>query len=387
MLFLIFVFLRFLLSIFVNILQLISGVDVNGALVYCKLLCNKLADRGHHVVLGARTGSWITRQPLKVPVYDSSLRRFPIDELKRFRDLIGEHQIDLIHSHMSRANHFGVCLNLMTKIPVIATAHSRQWQLHWRFNQHVIANSTATADYLRSVNGVSAEKLSTTHCFVDIEKFKNVEASFRSYYRVELHVQEDDFLVGVVGDVTERKGHEYLLRALPRLLAEMPRLKIAFIGRFNRRDRYTRRLRAIIKRDQTFRCVKWLGIRDNVHEYIRAFDVLCVPSIEEPLGMVAIEAQAAGIPVVASNTGGLAEIIQHGSNGLLFEPKDPAAIHSTLVHAYKNTEELGRMSAAGQRTVQHRFCPERLTNAIEDTYRRVLGRKLTLAKTETRRAG
>ncbi|MEZ6094849.1 MAG: glycosyltransferase family 4 protein [Pirellulaceae bacterium] len=358
-----------------NILQLISGVDVNGALVYCKLLTNRLVDLGHHVVLGARTNSWILDQEISAPTYSSSMRRYPMDEIKRFSRLIREHQIDLIHTHQSRANHFGVCLNLFTGVPVVASAHSRQWQLHWRLNNHVIANSDATAEYMRRVNRVRPDRMTTTHCFVDLERFLNVSKTFRQYYRRELHLDENDFLVGVVGDVTQRKGHEYLVRALKSLTQSIPNLTVAFIGRFHRNESYTKKVRAIIKRDQVFRTVKWLGLRSNIHEYMQAFDVLCVPSVEEPLGMVAIEGQAAGIPVIAADTGGLNEIVQHGVSGLLFRSKSVAAVHEAILETYHHREQAAKMAATARANVADRFCPEHLTNRVIETYQQILNAK------------
>lgn len=358
-----------------NILQLISGVDVNGALVYCKLLSERLQARGHQITLAARPGSWILDQNLNLPILTSSMQRFPLDELRRFRAVLKDRKIDLIHTHMSRASHFGVCLNLLTGIPVVATAHSRQWQLHWRFNTHVIANSQATRDYMRHVNGVPAHRLSTVYCFVDLDRFLNVDPSCRDYYRRELHVSANQFLVGVVGDVTERKGHQVLFRALPDLVREIPNLSIALIGRFHRHDSYARKLRGMIKRQKNFCRVKWLGIRQNVQQYLPALDTLCVPSLEEPLGMVAIEGQAAGVPLAVSDTGGLSEIVRDGETGTLFEPNNPDAILEALVNLYRRRERAAMMAKQAQHEVVSRFSPRKLTEQVECVYELVLANR------------
>jgi glycosyltransferase involved in cell wall biosynthesis len=260
-------------------------------------------------------------------------------------------------------------------VPVVASAHSFQFQLHWPFNSHVIANSDATARFMQRVNRVPANRISTVRCFIDLPKFRATPESYRSYYRVELHVRDEDFLVGVIGDVNPNKGQEYLIEAIPRMLKTIPRLKIAFIGRFHRNERHVQRLRRKLIEDQSFRRVKWLGIRENIHQYLKAFDVLCVPSLEESLGLVAAEGQAAGIPVIATDVGGLGEVVQNEQTGLMIPPRNSAAIAEAVIRLYRD-RSLGELLAANAKAaVERNFDPETLTSQVESVYEQVLGRQ------------
>ncbi len=356
-----------------NILQIISGRDVNGALVYCRLLSQRLAARGHRVTLLCRKGSWIAGLPPDgVEVWESGLEWFPPRELKRIAALVSERRIDLVHSHMSRAHNFAVLLKRLVRIPVVATAHARLVQLHWRFHDLVLANSAATAAFLRSRRLVTPERLRTVLCFADLEKFLDTPADRSRWSRGELGARDGRFLMCTVGELVARKGHRYLFEALPAILRAIPDARLVLLGRFHREETETRWLRRFQLRNELFRRVHWLGRRDNVQDYMAAMDVCVVPSIEEPLGLVAVEAQAAGIPVVATRIGGLPEIVEHERTGLLVPARNPAAIAKAVIRLRGDAELRQRLVLAGRESARTTFDPERLTREVEGAYEDLL---------------
>ncbi len=357
-----------------NILQIISGQGVNGALVYCKLLCSQLRDFGHQVNVLTRPNSWLTTQleQIDIPFLTSEMTRFPSGELQRIAKWINANQIDLIHTHMSRGHIFGVLLKLITGVPVIATAHSRSFQLHWNMNDFVIANSRATCDYQNRVNWMSRSKLETVHCFSDLEKFKHVsERSVRAVKR-QLRLTGNEFVIGVVGEVIARKGQLYLVQALEEIGKQISNPKLVFLGRFHRNEPYSGQIRSLLLHNGQFRKTKWLGVRSNVEDFMSAFDVCVVPSLEEPLGLVAIESMAAGTPVVTTTVGGLPEIVRHEVNGLLVPPRDPSALAAAIVRLANDSDLRRRLSENGKQTAFRQFDPRSLTEQVISIYQRVL---------------
>ena len=360
-----------------HILQVVSGRQVNGALVYCRLLCNMLAARGHRVSVVCRRGSWMLTQDFLpgVEIFESDMKRLPPTDLRSTGRWAKSNNVDLIHTHMTRGHSFGVLLRMMTGIPVVATAHCRSFQLHWRFNDFVIANSTATEDFQRRVNWVSSSKMKTIYCWSDLERFRMIpEQQIRSARRA-LGLQADDLVIGIVGAVTPNKGHEYLFQALPELMAKTPQLKLAILGNFSRRKPFTMNLRKTLLDHNLQNRVEWLGHRNNVEAFMTLFDVTVVPSIVESLGLVAIESLAAGTPVVASNTGGLPEIIQHEKTGLLVPPTDSHALVDAISRYIDDSELRNRLATAGKQYVLERFSPEALISDIEATYQQVCQRR------------
>ena len=360
-----------------KILQVISGREVNGALVYCKLLSEILASRGHQLSILTRPKSWMLDQHYSqdIHLFESSLARFPLTQLRRISRWIRENNIDVIHTHMTRGHSFGVLLKMMTGVPVIATAHSRHFQLHWTFNDFVIANSTATRDYHLRVNRIPADRMETVHACTDLERFANVTRRDVNIVRRELGFKPDDIVMGVVGEVVARKGQQFLFDALPRILRSVPNLKLVVLGRFHRRETYVKKLRQTLVEHQLFGKTKWLGRRENVQDFMTAFDFTVVPSLEEPLGLVAIESLAAGTPVIASNTGGLPEIIQHDSTGLLVPPRDAEALAEGVIRLASDQSLRHRLGSVGRSFVINHFSPERLVSQVERIFERVVAQQ------------
>lgn len=359
-----------------NILQINSGRGINGALVYCKVLVEQLVESGHQVTMLTRPDSWLNDELMKlsVPYFTSNMRRFPPRELKEVAKWIVDNRIDVIHTHMSRAHSFGALLKLMTGVPVVKTAHSRSFQLHWRVNDYVIANSQATFDYHQRVNRIPSSKIGMVHCFVDIEKYREIPLRSVRRVRRQLRANEDDFLIGLVGEVVARKGHLHFFKALAEIVNSVPNAKVVILGRFHRNEPYTQVLRSILIQEKLFCKTKWLGLRFNVQDFMSAFDLCVVPSIEEPLGLVAIEAMAAGTPVVASDVGGLPEIVSHEVNGLLVKPRDPSALSSSVIRLAQDHNLRGRLGIHGKAMMHNRFDPASLTNQVVAIYDRVVSR-------------
>lgn len=356
-----------------KILQVISGKTVNGAMTYCKFVTEQLTSLGHEVTILGRPDGWIRDNvDPGIQFVPSELSRSPA-EIGRVARWVKANQIDVVHTHMSRGHAFGVFLRWMTGVPVVATAHNQSFQLHWRMNDYVIANSKATYDYQRRVNRVANRQMETVHCFTDLDRFKQIAPLDVTIVRRQMRLKGDEFLVGVVGEVVARKGHLYLFEALSRIVKEVPNLKLVLLGRFNRNEAYVKKLRAIQLRDNIFCHVKWLGLRWNIQDFMAAFDLTVVPSVEEPLGLVALESMAAGTPVVASDTGGLPEIVRSGENGLLVPPKNPQALAEAIIKMATSSEaERQRLGENGRRMVQEEFDPQLLTRQVESVFHRVV---------------
>ncbi len=301
------------------------------------------------------------------------MARFPDTELKRISQIIHDNNIDLIHTHMTRAHSFGVLLRMMTGIPVIATAHNRKFQLHWRFNDYVLANSQATFDYHRRVSRIAANRMSTIYCCTDLSPFENVSSVETAGIRRKFRLQ-NEYVIGVVGEVTARKGQIHLIRALPELIAQIPNLKVLLIGRFGRKQAYARQLRGFLHNQNLIGRVRWLGRRQNIASYMAACEMIVVPSVEEPLGLVALEAMAVGTPVVASRTGGLAEIVRHEETGLSVEPADSSALAGAIIRLARDPQLRDHLTTTAKRFVHENFSPEPLVDQVESIYQLVTGK-------------
>jgi len=357
---------------FVRILQINSGQHLNGALVHTLLLSRELIAQGHdvHVVCHPQHWLWQQCQAHDIPCFGSTMRR-RWSEIRRVSQYARQQQIQVIHTHMSRAHFFGVLLRSATGLPCVATAHSCHFQLHWWWNDFVIANSEATRRYHLRYNFVPQDRIRTIHCTSDLEQFHLMTATDRKTLRDQVGLENDRLILGIVGEVTPRKGHRELFQALPELRQRFPSLQVWVVGRADRKSRYVQQLRRFLHQQRIWGCVKWWGRRANVPHWMAAMDILLVPSLAEPLGLVALEGQAVGIPVVVSDVGGLPEIVQHEANGLVVPVGQPTAILRAVTRLADDPALANRLTAAGRENTS-RFSLDRLTREVAECLQQVL---------------
>jgi glycosyltransferase involved in cell wall biosynthesis len=171
-------------------------------------------------------------------------------------------------------------------------------------------------------------------------------------------------LLGAAGRFVPQKGFDVLLTAL----AELPQASLLLVGDGPERPRLERLLDELGLRDR----VELTGWRDDASRLLAAVDAVVVPSRAEPFGLVALEAMGAGVPVVASDVDGLAEVVIDGETGLLVPPDDPRRLAEAIARVLVD-RELGRtLGARGREVARTTFSRERMTASYEDLYRAVL---------------
>lgn len=360
-----------------KILQVISGREINGAIMHVDLLTGALNQLGHEVTVACRPNSWLLnrlKSKYPNPLIRSEMNRIPMTELNRVAAIVRRQKFDIIHTHQSRAHMFGLLLRMKTGIPVVATAHCRRLQLHWWLNDFVIANSEATRKYHMRVNRVPGDRIETAHCFIDVQRFAAAD-KLRRRARRELGIHDQRPLLGVVGEVIPRKGQIYLFRALPKILERFPDARLMVIGRFNKKESYVRQLREILYHNRLFNRVIWVGRRNNTQDFYGAMDICITPSVEEPLGLVPMEAMASGTPSIVSDSGGLTEVVNHGHNGLVVPRKDPQAIVDAVCQVLTDGELRTRLIRNGRATSKTAFDPLKLSQDVVNIFDRVKASK------------
>jgi glycosyltransferase involved in cell wall biosynthesis len=170
------------------------------------------------------------------------------------------------------------------------------------------------------------------------------------------------------------KGCEVLLRAFALALAKIPSARLAIIGDGPSVARLKKNSNELGIADR----VEFLGRRTNseTQRAMREAWALCVPSLwEEPFGLVAAEAQMNGVPVIASNCGGLMEIATPESGAWLVPPGCVDSLAGALIEAGRNPEGVERRGAAAHECSRTRFGMDRFTDRFEKIYRSLLNFK------------
>jgi len=176
--------------------------------------------------------------------------------------------------------------------------------------------------------------------------------------------------VGVVGRLRGEKGQAVLLEAFAKIREGCDDLRLRVVGDGPDRAKLEARARELGIAD----CVEWMGSRppEEVRRLYRTMDVVVVPSLAEGFGLVAAEALAAGRPVVASDVGGLPEVVKHGETGLLVPPDDAEALADAIARIMDDSSLGERLARTGKADVRERFSTERFNAAIRDAYGQLL---------------
>ncbi len=240
----------------------------------------------------------------------------------------------------------------------------------------IVANSRYTADNFRP-NG-NGPPIRIVYPPVELERFDPGRVD-RTEARARLGIEGSTAALGMVAQLTPWKGQDTAVRALARIRTTRPDARLflvgetKFVSKATRYDNeaYARSLQRTVEELGQGSAVTFLGQRENVPEILRAFDVLLLPSWEEPFGMVVIEAMAMGTPVLATAIGGPSEVIDDGRNGYLLPPSSPEVWAEAAERVLDQPDVRIRIVREARRTAE-RFSLEKHVDALLASYREVL---------------
>jgi len=315
----------------------------------------------------------VARLTLRPPFPPATVRRI----YQHFR------QADVVHFNLTDPNGCApaVFLASLARHPLLTGTQnllferlsSSPWKNRLRFAQarwicrrlrRVVTVSERGRRLLIEAYGVPPEKASLAYPSLDTPAFDAAASAERpSDLRAESR-----FVVCMVGVMNERKGHRYLLEAAPSILQAEPSARFLLVG--------DGELRLSLERQAEAAClnghVRFLGYRNDVPAVLAASDVLVLPSFAEDVPLVILEAMAAGLPVVASDVGGVREAVVHGMTGLLVPPGDARALAEAIAGLARDPDLARKMGREGRRRVETTFSLPREIDAYEEMFRSVL---------------
>ncbi len=359
-----------------NIMEIVSGEEVNGAVVHCVLLSKELVKRGHSVSLLCRHNSKLIGllKDAQVEIIESDMHRLPTDELRRITQLAKERKIDVLHTHMTRAHNFGIFLRLYSGIPCIATAHSHIVQFHWMFADYVIAVSDATKKFQISRNFVSQRKIETVYGFMDYERLSGVSPESRQEVRASLGISVEIFLFGIIGDIIPRKGHLYLIRALQSVFERNPQARLLVVGAPRRKigEEYSALIKSEAKRLDVEDRIIWAGYRSDIPQVMSALDLYVLASLDEMFPVAVLEAMAARLPIVATSVGGVPECLKDCETAALVPSCDPQALGNAISTLLEDCNLALNLAKNARATARKNFSLESQAPKIEAIFERVI---------------
>ena len=293
---------------------------------------------------------------------------------RRLASLLARDRYAMVHFHTARAHAMAAFLGGARDARRVVTRRMDYrlrggWYTRRLYN-HEVQAVVAISEGVRAAliaSGVDAARIVVVPSGVEADAFA-VDAARRAAARRRYELADDVCALAVVGALEHRKGHAVLLEALATLHGAG--LRVLGAGEGSERAALVARARALGLEET----VRFLGRVDDVAELLAAADVAVMPSRHEGLGVAALEAMAAGLPVIASRVGGLPEAVGEGENGILVAPEDPRALAAAIARLTPDRELRQRLGAAGVRRVRERFTMAGMAAKTLDLYRRVAGR-------------
>lgn len=233
---------------------------------------------------------------------------------------------------------------------------------------HTVAISNAIKSVLVSC-GVDASSITVVPSAVDFSVYKNLDKKWQKQdWSKRLGFSEANCVIGCASALVRAKGQKELIEAFSVLAKKMNNIVLLLAGEGPARGQLEQLVQDLSVTDRVY----FLGHIQNVPEFLSALDVLCMPSHNEGLGTILLDAIGAGATVIGSSVGGIPEIIQHEKTGLLFKEKDSNDLYEKLQAVIESKSLREKLSAAAFEHVSNSFSLENMILGNIRIYKKVL---------------
>ncbi len=372
----------------VKVLHLVKTLLVGGAEVHLLHLCRALRRLGVEIVVAhlEETAGWGTRSLVPdferagVRVVDLRMRGlFDPVAMLRLRRLLASERPTVLHTHLLRTDLVGaVGRTLHPSTPLVASIHD-VYDIHWTTSWHarvfravwrradaLIAISHRVSDWLVTTVGIDPSRIRVVHYGIEVDPFEGTRISAGGDGRGA------DPVIGSIGRLEPRKGHDVLIRAMPAVVQAVPAASLLIAG--NDPLGYGRELEEMVRAAGVEEHVKLVGYRDDVPGFLQELVVFAFASRAEGFGQVVVEAMAAGRPVVASAIAPISEIVADGETGMLVRSDCPEEFARAIVSLLRDPALARRMGERGLERVRTMFTVDRMAQETLAVYESVARR-------------
>ncbi|HQP09792.1 MAG TPA: glycosyltransferase, partial [Candidatus Omnitrophota bacterium] len=357
-----------------NVLQIIPELNVGGVETGTVDFAKYLIDHGHGAVVVSHGGVLVPdlegfgARHYTLPVHKKSLWTM-IKTVKDLRSIIQEEQIDIVHARSRVPAWIAYFACRRTKAAFVTTCHG-YYSSHWfsqvmGWGKLVIVPSRVIGRHMIDDFKVLPRSIRCIPRSVDLKKFDIEREPVEGVARCT---------ITMIGRITPLKGHAFFLKAMARVVRTIPYAKVLIVGDAPaRKESYRQDLELLARRMGIENHIEFLGNRRDIPQILAKTDVLVLSTItQEAFGRVILEAQAAGVPVVATNVGGVIDIIDDGQNGLLVPPKDTEAMAEAVIRLMKDRELAARLVAQAKEKLLNNFTLEHMASATLKVYEELL---------------
>ncbi len=354
-----------------NVLQILPELNAGGVETGTLDLAKYLVKLGHKAVVVSSGGSLVKdiealgAVHYQLNTHDKNIFNI-LKSARQLADIIRKENIDIVHARSRVPAWIAYFASRKTERALITTCHgyySRHpfsYVMGW--GKFVIVVSNVIARHMIENLATPYERIRLIPRSVDLDKFKFTEPSKKR--------KKDEFNVGIIGRVTPIKGHLHFVKAMAKVSRNIPYLKVWIVGDAPAsKEAYKDQVQVMVRRLGLWHCTQFLGFQKNVAEVLTHMDLLVVPTTaQEAFGRVIIEAQASGVPVIASKVGGIVDVIEDQVTGLLVPAADPQAIAEATTRIFKDPDFSGKLARNAYSRVKEKYNVELMVKSTIGVY-------------------
>ncbi len=357
-----------------RILQILPELNVGGVETGTLDLCKYLVRLGHKAVVVSAGGDLVKEleangaKHYQLPVHKKSIISI-FKLIPQLAEIIKNEEIDIVHARSRVPAWIAFFACRRSKAVFITTCHGYYKKHLFSFvmgwAKRVIVLSNVIARHMIEDFAVPHERIRLLPRSVDLERFKYLDPQAK---------RKEDFNVGIIGRITPLKGHLHFIKAMARIYRSVPRLKIWIVGDAPAsKEAYKEEVQVLVRRLGLWHCTEFLGTQRDIPGILAHLDlVVLATTTHEAFGRVVVEAQAAGVPVVATKVGGVVDIIEDGKNGLLVPPADPKSMADAVMRIFKDTQLARDLAENAYAKVKEKYNVELMVKNTLDVYRDAL---------------
>lgn len=373
-----------------TILYIIGTTTLGGAPQHLNTLLEMLRwDKYSKVIACPNDGPFFNKyqQLMNTKVRDVSIRSLKLSNLIKLIRIIKTNRVDLIHSHGKGAGLYGRIAGFLTRTKVVHTFHgvhyhkdfNRLYKLSYAVYEWLMGKFT---DYF--INVSNAEHRLAKQLYIIGKKSKSkviynainfskvtINPHKTKYELLNRSITDQTRLIGIVANFYFAKGHEFLIRAMSKVVQQQPDLLLLMIGDGPLMEEQRTLVDELNLQDH----ILFLGAQKNVFEYLNIMDIFVLCSRWEGMPISLVEAMYMGKPILGTNVTGISELVEHQVNGLLVRPESEDALADALLKMLSSCD-LHEMGKASEAKAQQMFSAAKMVSEVEGIYDELLQRRI-----------
>lgn len=363
-----------------SLFQIDAGKEWRGGQRQSFFLARALKQKGYPFLFIVQPESPLHQKAHEagLPVFPLKMRsEFDLGAVIRLARAMKRHSCRLAHFHDAHGVAVGASASGLAKVPLRIISRRVDFPLPKNFFSRrkytkdidaIIAISQGVKKVLTD-GGISPKRIVVIPSGIDFSPFEEIKA--RDFLRREFEFAPDDYLVGIVAQLEDHKGHKYLMEASKIIKEQTSRIKIIVVGTGSLMMELSKQVQALEVEDLVY----FLGFREDVPQILSSLDLFVLSSHLEGLGSSIMDAMACRLPVVATQTGGIPEVVVNEETGLLVPPRNPSAMAQAILRLYKDRDLASQLGRRGYELVHQKFSAEAMAGEVIELYHKLASKK------------